>query len=262
MSTETLTLSLEENTSRTVEKMIFGCGHDNRDEEGCPGIVGVGNQSSPLLHQLSVSHFSYYAYANGTHIRGVVHFGPGAASSMSDFGMATPLLPSDHGLYYINLVGISVGGSDLDFPLGIFEKGVDDDGMGKGFIIDSGCSYTLLRSEAFDVLKSAIMDAMYEHTPESRGQFELCYRDVSGAPEVVFQFKGLDYILCNANLWVRHSGLSCLAILRLKGMEGKLTILGFHQQRNVEVGYDLVNNLLNLVYPGACPDDAVDFVQL
>ena len=256
VSTETITLSAE-NISRTEKGVVFGCGNDN-ESEGYPGIVGLGKGRSSLLNQFSVSHFSYYVFAKGDDVHGVVHFGPGA--SLSHLGMTTPILSNDQGIYYLNLTGISVDGSDLELPEGIFKMGTDEDGNSLGFVIDSGSTYTMLQSKVYDVFRRAIMEAMYEYTPESTASFELCYRDVSGAPEVVFQFSGLDYILCDANLWMRHSGgLYCLAVLRLKESVGKLSILGFHQQRNVQVGFDLEKNLLSLVYPGACPED-VDFV--
>ncbi|KMT05073.1 hypothetical protein BVRB_7g172290 [Beta vulgaris subsp. vulgaris] len=258
VSTETLTLSAE-NTSRTMTDVVFGCGHDNHDQSRSPGIVGVGNHSASLIRQLTVSRFSHYVFANGTHMRGVAHFGPGAFTS--DLDLTTPLLPNDYGVYYLNLTRISVDGSDIDLPAGVFEKSKDENGTDIGFIIDSGASYTMLRAEAFDMLVTAIMDVMYEQAPESTEHFELCYRDISDAPEVVFHFNGLDYMLCDANLWIRHSGVYCLAMIRLKEHEGKVSILGFHQQRNVEIGYDLDSNLLSLVYTGACPNDAVDFLQ-
>lgn len=242
-----------------MTNLIFGCGHDNHDQSHSPGIVGVGNNSASLIRQLAVSHFSHYVFANGTHIRGVARFG--AEAFTSDAGMTTPLLPNEYGLYYLNLTGISVDGSDIDLPAGIFEKSKDKNGTDVGFIIDSGASYTMLRAEAFDILVGAIMVVMSEQTPESTEHFELCYRDISDAPEVVFHFDGLDYMLCDANLWIRHSGLYCLAMIRLKESEGKVSILGFHQQRNVHIGYDLENSLLSLTYPGSCPDDAADFLQ-
>ncbi|KAL2924873.1 Aspartic proteinase nepenthesin-1 [Bienertia sinuspersici] len=105
------------------------------------------------------------------------------------------------------------------------------------------------------------MNVMSEHAPDNTEHFELCYRDISDAPEVVFHFNGLDYMLCDANLWIKHSELYCLAMIRLRESEGKVSILGFHQQRNVHIGYDLEKNLLSLVYSGACPADAVDFLE-
>lgn len=92
--------------------------------------------------------------------------------------------------------------------------------------------------------------------------FELCFKDYEGgAPEVAFQFSGLDYALCDANLWTRQYGLYCLAILRNKDKTVKISVLGIHQPRNVQVGYDLEKVLLTLNYPDACPDDVIDFLQ-
>ena len=48
------------------------------------------------------------------------------------------------GLYYLNLTGISVDGSDLDFPSGILEKAIDDDGKAMEFVIDLGSTHTML----------------------------------------------------------------------------------------------------------------------
>ncbi|XP_074289914.1 aspartic proteinase CDR1-like [Silene latifolia] len=257
LATETITLSAD-NTTRTVSHVVFGCGHDNHDRRKSPGIVGLGNSSISLIHQLSVSLFSHYVIANSSHIEGVAYFGTLDNNSVVT-GMTTPLLPSQHGIYYLNLTGISVDGSNLDFPPDIFEKSLD--GTASGFIIDSGTTYTTLRAEAFDMMVSAIMEVMHRHIPESTKHFELCYKDVNDAPEVVFRFYGLDYVICDANLWVRHQGLYCLAIIRLNENQGNVSVLGFHQQRNVQVGFDLANNLLSLMYPQGCPPDAIDFLE-
>ncbi|KAK9727140.1 hypothetical protein RND81_05G260700 [Saponaria officinalis] len=256
LARERITISAH-NTTRTVPHLVFGCGHDNHDRRKSPGIVGVGNDTVSLIRQLSVSLFSHYVFANSNHIEGVAYFGPG--SNMTDTGMTTPLLPSEHGVYYLDLTGISVDGSNLDLPAGIFEK--SEDGTSSGFIIDSGTTYTTLRAEAFDMMVTGIMSVMRRHVPESTKHFELCYKDVNDAPEVVLQFNGLDYVICDANLWIKHQGLYCLAIIRLKEKQGSVSILGFHQQRNVQVGYDLENNLLSLMYPQGCPPDAVDFLK-
>ncbi|CAO2840833.1 unnamed protein product [Amaranthus hypochondriacus] len=258
VATETLTLS-GENTSMTTGNVVFGCGHDNHDINRNPGVVGLGNLSVSFIRQLTISRFSHYVFANKTQIRGIAHFGPGAFTS--DPGMTTPLLPNDYGLYYLNLTRISVDGSNINLPNGIFQQSKDDNGTDIGFIIDSGAPYTMLQAEAFDILAGSIMDVMNDQAPESTSRFELCYSDISNAPEIGFHFNGLDYMLCDANVWVKYSDLYCLAIIRLKETEGKISILGFHQQRNVQIGYDLDNNLLSLVYSGACPDDAVDFLQ-
>ncbi|KAJ8437927.1 hypothetical protein Cgig2_031443 [Carnegiea gigantea] len=150
VSTETMTLSAE-NTSRTEKSVVFGCGNDN-ESEGYPGVVGLGKGGSSLLNQFSVSHFSYHVFANGDYIHGVVHFGPGA--SLSHLGMTTPILSNDQAIYFLNLTGISVDGSDLKFPKGVFEMGTDEDGNSLGFVIDSGSTYTMLPSEVYDVFKA------------------------------------------------------------------------------------------------------------
>ncbi|KAL9228672.1 hypothetical protein vseg_004225 [Gypsophila vaccaria] len=258
LARERITISAH-NTTRTVPHMVFGCGHDNHDRRKSPGIVGVGNDSVSLIRQLSVSLFSHYVFANSNHIQGIAYFGPGL-NNMTDTGMTTPLLPSEHGVYYLNLTGISIDGSNIDLPPGIFEKSADETSS-SGFIIDSGTTYTTLRAEAFDMLVTGILHVMRRHVPESTKHFELCYKDVNDAPEVVFQFSGLDYVICDANLWIKHQGLYCLAMIRLKENQGNVSILGFHQQRNVQVGYDLENNLLSLMYPQGCPPDAVDFLE-
>ncbi|KAL2924876.1 Aspartic proteinase CDR1 [Bienertia sinuspersici] len=85
-----------------------------------PGIVGLGNHSASLVRQFTVSHFSHYVFANGTHLRGVATVWEGSIQVRPR--MSTPLLPNDHGVYYLNLTGISVDGSSINLPAGIFEK--------------------------------------------------------------------------------------------------------------------------------------------
>ncbi|KAL2924874.1 30S ribosomal protein S15 [Bienertia sinuspersici] len=51
---DTLTLSAD-NTTETVENMVFGCANDSEDKHGVPGVVGLSNESSSLIGQLGVS---------------------------------------------------------------------------------------------------------------------------------------------------------------------------------------------------------------
>lgn len=86
-----------------------------------------------------------------------MYFGSRAVIS----GDLTPLLKGKEWHYYITLEGISVGDENVPIPPGVFNvTGIDDEGV----IIDSGTSYTMLRSEGYGPFV-AMMHEKVQHLP-------------------------------------------------------------------------------------------------
>ncbi|XP_028071760.1 uncharacterized protein LOC114274090 [Camellia sinensis] len=139
---------------------------------------------------------------------------------------------------------ITVGGEDeeVNLPKEFFDY---------GFVIDSGSIYTALYNGAFDALIEKVK-SMYDDEAEKFGNYELCYEEISDVPEIVFKFKDLDFRLRDQNTWLRApNGFLCLAMFRAN----ETSIFGMHQQRGVNVGFDLRYEKLSLKYANSCPDD-------
>lgn len=147
--------------------------------------------------------------------------------------------------YRLSFQGISVDGEDLKLPKKVFDK---------GFIIDSGTTYTLLNTDAFDMLIEALKSAMPDENVWSINPWELCFKNIDNDPEINFNFEDLSFPLRLINTWLRVSDVYCLAITRTTDF----SVFGMFQQRGVNVGYDLENKQLRLKYVDYCPDDDDD----
>ncbi|XP_021807756.1 aspartic proteinase nepenthesin-2-like [Prunus avium] len=155
------------------------------------------------------------------------------------------LIKEEKAYYYVTLNGISIGDQDVPLPDGIFR--VTSDGEG-GFVIDSGTTYTMLRSEAYDVFVTAMHKAI--RLPQRRDLiewFEQCFEGSfedldSAGPDVTFLFYGVQVMLTKQTTYIEvEHGLS-LAIIR---SSEKLSTVGNIQLRNYFVGYDLEQGVVS-----------------
>ncbi|KAI5349583.1 hypothetical protein L3X38_002471 [Prunus dulcis] len=169
-----------------------------------------------------------------------IHFGSEKQSSHTAWCCQTPFDQEEKAYYYVTLNEISIGDQDVPLPDGIFSMISDGEG---GFVIDSGTTYTFLRSEAYDALIEALGEAI--DLPQRRGPsewYELCFEGSfedldSAAPDLKFIFDGAEVILMKQTTYIEaEKGLWCLAMVR---SNEELSILGNMQQQNYFVGYDL-----------------------
>ncbi|XP_008223155.2 PREDICTED: aspartic proteinase CDR1-like [Prunus mume] len=201
------------------------------------GALGLSRQPLSLISQLGIKKFSYCMVLPDNEGSGSrMYFGSEAVIS----GGQTPLLKGVDWYYYVTLIGISIGDQNVPLPDGIFNMTSDGEG---GFIIDSGTTYTLLRSEAYDALIEALGEAI--DLPQRRGPsewYELCFEGSfedldSAAPDLKFIFDGAEVILMKQTTYIEaEKGLWCLAMVR---SNEELSILGNMQQQNYFVSYDL-----------------------
>ncbi|KAH7845885.1 hypothetical protein Vadar_007034 [Vaccinium darrowii] len=222
---------------------IFGCGYNNSDLAGNPpGIIGLGNGSYSFLEQIPANQFIYLFYENKSDIGGWIYFGQEEPVS----GYPTPLVPNEFGSYYLILEGISVEGERLSIPPEDFD--LQNDGTG-GFTIDSGSTFTMLRDSAFDALREKVILYWEEEIPAYVDGFEVCFEDMTAAPDIVFNFRNYNLSLSTDNTWVEVSGAYyCLAMSR---SYSNVSVLGMHQQRNLEVGYYLDLQVVSFSSPSA-----------
>ncbi|KAG5527733.1 hypothetical protein RHGRI_028613 [Rhododendron griersonianum] len=222
---------------------IFGCGFNNCDLAGnSHEVIGLGNGSNSFLKQIPANQFTYLFSKNGSDIGGWIYFGLEGLVS----GYPTLLVPNEFGSYYLILEGISVDGEMLNIPSEDFN--LKNDGTG-GFSIDLGCTFTLLRDNAFDALRQEIMRYWDEEEPTNVDGFKFCFEDMTPALEIVFNFKDYNLSLSTDNAWVKACEPHyCLAMSR---SHSNLYVLGMHQQRNLEVGYYLDLQVVSFSSPSA-----------
>ncbi|XP_068314901.1 aspartic proteinase CDR1-like [Pyrus communis] len=253
VATETVTLE-DDGLSGNIsfQNIIIGCGHSNVDTTAgypAPGIVGLSRQPSSLVSQIPLHRISYCIPSKDKGNHSSVRFG--SAAVITEEETQTSLLSGQYGLYQLSLEGISIDGTLLNISRSVFDMTADRGGV----FMDSATTFTLLAFDAFIEFKLGMMNALSDFKPvtDVDGLFPLCYDYRSGfrldiTPEIVFHFTGLDFPLGDENTWIVNSeGNLCLAMSLNEG-SSDYTIFGMYQQQNVNVGYDLDNNIVSLKY--------------
>ncbi|KAE9593573.1 hypothetical protein Lal_00036449 [Lupinus albus] len=251
-STETLTFR-----KKRVARVALGCGHDNEGLFiGAAGLLGLGR--GRLSFPVQTGHrfnnkFSYCLVDRSASAKpSSVIFGDSAVSRTARF---TPLLknPKLDTFYYVELLGISVGGTSVRGLSGSLFR-LDQAGNG-GVIIDSGTSVTRLTQPAYIALRDAFrVGAKHLKRAPEFSLFDTCY-DLSGltevkVPTVVLHFRGADVSLPATNylIPVDSSGSFCFAFA---GTMNGLSIIGNIQQQGFRVVYDLAGSRVGFA-PRGC----------
>eukprot|EP00253_Pinus_taeda_P036079 PITA_36079 len=255
LSYETFTLS-----SQQVSHIAFGCGHNNSGvglDQGS-GIVGFGRGPLSLNSQLGTSMGNKFSYClvslnDSPSKTSPLFLGNNATLNAANVS-STPIIQStlNPTFYYLSLEGISVGGQSLTIPSVTFD--LQSDGSG-GFIIDSGTTVTLLKHNAYDLVKEALNSSInLPHADGSRVGLDLCFQQGSSNasfPSMTFHFKGADFDLSKDNyLSDIGSGVLCLTMVS-NGAANSLSIFGNLQQQNYQILYDNGRNILSFA-PAVC----------
>ncbi|XP_015968365.1 aspartyl protease family protein 2 [Arachis duranensis] len=250
-STETLTFR-----RRRVARVALGCGHDNEGLfVGAAGLLGLGRGRLSFPAQTGRRFNQKFSYClvdrSASSKPSSIVFGDAAVSRTARF---TPLLknPKLDTFYYVELIGISVGGTAVrGVSASLFR--IDATGNG-GVIIDSGTSVTRLTRPAYIALRDAYRAGAshLKRAPEF-SLFDTCY-DLSGqtsvqVPKVVLHFRGADVSLPASNYMipVDNSGSFCFAFA---GTMSGLSIIGNIQQQGFRVVYDLAGSRVGFAERG------------
>ncbi|KAJ6320202.1 hypothetical protein OIU78_015561 [Salix suchowensis] len=151
-STETLTFR-----GTRVDRVMLGCGHDNEGLfVGAAGLLGLGRGGLSFPSQMGRLFNRKFSYClvdrSASSKPSSMVFGDSAISRTAQF---TPMLsnPKVDTFYYVELLGISVGGTLVSgISPSLFK--LDSTGSG-GVIIDSGTSVTRLTRPAYVALRDA-----------------------------------------------------------------------------------------------------------
>ncbi|KAI3685950.1 hypothetical protein L1987_79619 [Smallanthus sonchifolius] len=227
------------------KNVVFGCGHDNNDtfNENISGIIGLGGGPLSIINQLNSvirGKFSYCLITQineGSNHTSKIHFGDGFNISGPNV-VSTPLVkkyPSTY--YYVTLESVLVENNNLSYKQSFSKDGVPEGNI----IIDSGTTLTFLPGEFYSDFTSSLTKGIGgKMVKDPQGILDVCYRDLhlDRVPSVTFRFRGGDVELSPVNMFLEvEEGVSCLTIVPSED----LAIFGNLLQRNMMVGFDLVN---------------------
>ncbi|VAH77319.1 unnamed protein product [Triticum turgidum subsp. durum] len=224
-ATETLTFA----GGARVARVALGCGHDN---EGlfvaAAGLLGLGRGSLSFPTQISRRYGRSFSYC--------------LVDRTSSF---TPMVknPRMETFYYVQLIGISVGGARVPGVANSDLRLDPSSGRG-GVIVDSGTSVTRLARPAYSALRDAFRGAAagLRLSPGGFSLFDTCY-DLSGrkvvkVPTVSMHFAGGEEAALppeNYLIPVDSKGTFCFAFA---GTDGGVSIIGNIQQQGFRVVFD------------------------
>lgn len=251
-STETL------NFRKTIVSNIsFGCGHDNEGLfVGAAGLLGLGKGKLSFPGQAGSRFGQKFSYCladrTGSAKPSYIVFGESAVTRNTLF---TPLLtnPKLDTFYYVELIGISVGGTKVPAITPELFK-LDAEGNG-GVIVDSGTSVTRLTRPAYIAVRDAFrLGGRDLKRAPNFSLFDTCF-DLSGktrvkVPTVVLHFAGADVALPASNYMipVNGEGRYCFGFA---GTNSGLSIIGNIQQQGFRVVFDLAGFRLGFA-PRGC----------
>ncbi|XP_028121921.1 aspartyl protease family protein At5g10770-like, partial [Camellia sinensis] len=169
-ASETFTLT----PSDVFPNFLFGCGENNQGQfDGEAGLIGLGRSRLSLVSQISSKYGNYFSYClpSTPSYTGSLTFGKGGRSSAGSSLQFTPLLSKskDPSLYYVDIIGIKVGGKTLSISQSVFKT--------PGSIIDSGTVITRLPPAAYDSLTTAFRQHMTQYRmAKPLSILDTCYR--------------------------------------------------------------------------------------
>ncbi|KEH21034.1 putative nepenthesin [Medicago truncatula] len=241
LSVDTLTLESSTGGHISFPKTVIGCGTNNTVsfKGASSGIVGLGGGPVSLITQLGSSIGSKFSYcllplsleSNRT---SKLSFGDAAVVSGEDV-LSTPIVKKDPTVfYYLTLEAFSVGNKRIEF--GRSSNGSDEGNI----IIDSGTTLTILPSNIYNNLESAVAESVkLERVDDPTQQLNLCYSttsDIYNFPLITAHFKGADIKLHPISTFVSVADdIVCFAFTTSPGV----AIFGNLAQQNLLVGYDL-----------------------
>lgn len=237
-----------------IGRVALGCGHDN---EGlfvaAAGLLGLGRgglsfpsqagrRSGRMFSYCLVDRTSSASSSNPPRASSVV-FGPSAVPRSRPVAF-TPMLrnPKMDTFYYVELTGISVGGSRV--PVSGSDLKLDPATGRGGVIVDSGTSVTRLARPVYVAMRDAFKagTAQLKAAPGGFSLFDTCY-DLMGkkevkVPTVVMHFSGGAEVSLPAENYlipVDTKGTFCFAFA---GSDSGVSIVGNIQQQGIRVVFD------------------------
>ncbi|CAN6170177.1 unnamed protein product [Urochloa humidicola] len=251
LSNETLTLT----PSIVLRDFMFGCSSRPGDRDlldQVVGVMGLGRGRLSITSQGYRSINSSFSYClpslNGN--TGFLIFG--AQQEESGLVQFTPMLhnPTAPSYYFVDLIGLSVGGKLLPIPASVFRD--------VGTVLDTGTVVTYLPEAAYLVLRREFDAHVRRYAVSVSGfaSLETCYdfghlKEIN-IPKMSLLFGGGVTLELPPSVILYYIGSSkyCLAFAAT-GESGEFSVIGNVQQRSTEVIYDLGHGMVGFV-AGSC----------
>ncbi|XP_058201625.1 aspartyl protease family protein At5g10770-like [Rhododendron vialii] len=225
--------------SDVFPNFIFGCGRNNQNPfYAADGLIGLSRDPLSAVSQ-TASKYGNYFYCLPTPIStGTLTFGEGGTNSKNIKFTPSPVNPKAPSFYFVDLIGIKVGGSRLPVSESVFKT--------PGTIIDTGTVITRLPSVAYAALRTSFLEATKGSGFRS-GYFsflDTCYDytmyDVVKIPKISFLFGGNIEVPINevGILYFHDWKTVCLAFAE-NSNASDVSILGSLHQETLDVVYDI-----------------------
>ncbi|XP_073107471.1 protein ASPARTIC PROTEASE IN GUARD CELL 1-like [Elaeis guineensis] len=251
LAAETLTIG----DAAPVENVAMGCGFDNEGTfVAAGGLLALGAGTLSFPSHLPSHSFTYCLVDRDTPGTSIIDFGPPTAQPEAST-ITTKLLRSKkiRTFYYLELTGISVGGTKLAIPPSALA--MDSDGSG-GVILDTGTAVSRLNKQVYEPLREAFVNGTRHLSPGTGpGIFDTCYNMPPvkrvQVPSVVFHFgegKELRLRPNNFLMPVDSKGNFCLAFAKTPS---PLNIIGNVQHQRMRVVIDMENSIVSFT-PNKC----------
>ncbi|KAL6613795.1 hypothetical protein ACP70R_036065 [Stipagrostis hirtigluma subsp. patula] len=239
--------SLALESGAVVASYTFGCLRVVTGSSLPPqGLVGFGRGPLSFLSQTKDVYGSVFSYClpsyKSSNFSGTLKLGPvGQPKKIK----TTPLLsnPRRPSLYYVNMIGIRVGGKPVPVPASALAF---DPATGGGTIIDAGTMFTRLSAPVYAAVRDAFRRRVRAPVAGPLGGFDTCYNATVSVPAVTFVFAGpVAVTLPGENVMIHSSsgGIACLAMAAgpTDGVNAALNVLASMQQQNHRVVFDVAN---------------------
>ncbi|CAA7407893.1 unnamed protein product [Spirodela intermedia] len=245
LAIDTFTLT----STKVFSNFIFGCGQNNRGLfRGAAGLIGLGRSPYSLNSQTASSLGNIFSYClpSTSSSTGYLNIGNPLRTTVA----YTPMITDSRAptLYFIDLVGITVGGTRLELSPTVFQS--------VGTIIDSGTVITRLPPAAYSALRTAFRAAMTQYPlAPAASILDTCYDFRNSAtltyPVIKLLYTNLEVTLpATGVFYVISSAQVCLAFAG-NSDSSQIGIIGNVQQRTFEVTHDNIANRIGFS-AGAC----------
>ncbi|KAF7033354.1 hypothetical protein CFC21_044461 [Triticum aestivum] len=216
------------------------------------GLLGFGRGPLSFLSQTKDTYGSVFSYClpsyKSSNFSGTLRLGPAGQPKRIK---TTPLLYNPHRptLYYVDMVGIRVGGRAVAVPAWALASFDTATGTG-GTIVDAGTMFTRLSPPVYAAVRDAFRRRARAPVSAPLGGFDTCYNVTGGmrVPSVTFAFAGgagAAVTLPEENVMIHSSwgGVACLAMAAgpSTGVNAGLNVLASMQQQNHRVLFDVAN---------------------
>uniref|UniRef100_A0ACD5Y407 Uncharacterized protein n=1 Tax=Avena sativa TaxID=4498 RepID=A0ACD5Y407_AVESA len=239
LARDTLTLGTP---SDTLPGFVFGCGDKDTGLFGkADGLVGLGREKVSLSSQAAAKFGAGFSYCLPSSPSGVGYLSLGRPAPGNARFTAMVTRRDTPSFYYVNLVGVKVGGRTVRISPVVFSA--------PGMVIDSGTVITRLPPRAYTALRTAFARSMGRYSYKKAPAFSIldtCY-DFTGhttvrIPSVALVFAGGTTVALDFSgvLYVAKASQACLAFAP-NGDGTDVGILGNTQQKTLAVVYDVAN---------------------